>query len=60
MPGQSNNNMELRQTIKPKYLIQDNDRKFGPAFKRVVITSRIEVLKKADYYFDLLTKDKPE
>ncbi|HEX2915482.1 MAG TPA: integrase core domain-containing protein [Chloroflexia bacterium] len=30
---------------KPKYLIRDNDRKFGPAFERVAATRGIEVLK---------------
>lgn len=30
---------------KPKYLIRDNDRKFGPAFERVAASRGIEVLK---------------
>jgi putative transposase len=30
---------------KPKYLIRDNDRKFGPAFERVATTRGIKVLK---------------
>jgi len=30
---------------RPKYLIRDNDRKFGPCFARVATTSAIEVLK---------------
>jgi putative transposase len=30
---------------KPKYLIRDNDRKFGPAFERVAADRGIEVLK---------------
>jgi transposase InsO family protein len=29
----------------PKYLIRDNDSKFGPSFARVARTSRIEILK---------------
>jgi len=29
----------------PKYLIRDNDSKFGPCFTRVATTSRIETLK---------------
>ena len=29
----------------PKYLIRDNDRKFGPNFARVATTSGIEVLR---------------
>jgi transposase InsO family protein len=29
----------------PKYLIRDNDRKFGPRFARVAVTSGIEMLK---------------
>ena len=29
----------------PKYLIRDNDRKFGPCFARVATTSAIEILK---------------
>jgi len=29
----------------PKYLIRDNDSKFGPCFTRVATTSRIEMLK---------------
>lgn len=30
---------------KPKYLIRDNDRKFGPSFEQVAAASGIEVLK---------------
>src|SRR5579863_7880578 len=29
----------------PKYLIRDNDRKFGPCFDRVARTSNIKILK---------------
>jgi putative transposase len=31
--------------LAPKYLIRDNDGKFGPCFARVATTSAIEVLK---------------
>lgn len=31
--------------LKPKYMIRDNDRKFGPIFQKVATASGIEVLK---------------
>jgi putative transposase len=50
MPGWRNTCVKPRASGQaPKYLIRDNDSKFGPCFARVAMTSGMEILKTPVY-----------